>query len=313
MTFDISERMSKDGIFNISISSLASKHGIKPLKKFGQNFIFDESLCDKIVNYAYENEISDLKLAQPVLEIGPGPAGLTRSILKIGVERLVVVETDHRCIPLLEEIKTSYNNLEIIHADALKLNLAELLPGALASGTNPTKIKIISNLPYNIGTVLLLSWLKNIEYVSSMTLMLQKEVVDRIISSPSSKSYGILSIIAQSLCEVKKCFDVSPKAFYPAPKVWSSIVHLKPLDNRIDPQVLKALEIITSLAFSGKRKMIKSSLKIIPKAIGLDEKLQINIEEILQKNDIDPCLRAENIPISDYLKLAIYVVSLQEC
>ncbi len=309
MSFNISEDLRKDAIFKSSISSLASKHGIKPLKKFGQNFIFDESLCDKIVTCAYEGNISVVDLAQPVLEIGPGPAGLTRSILKIGAKKLIVVETDSRCIPLLEEIKASYSNLEIIHADALKLDLAGLSLWPQSSNSSPTKIKIISNLPYNIGTVLLIGWLKNIEYVSSMTLMLQKEVVERIVSAPGSKSYGRLSIIAQSICQVKKCFDVSPKAFYPAPKIWSSIVHLKPLENRIDPKVLDALEIITSLAFSGRRKMLKSSLKSMVQSIGSKDSSEISIEDILQKNDIDPCLRAENISIRDYLRLATYMGS----
>lgn len=300
--------MNGDNLFNKTISSLAAKHGIKPLKKFGQNFIFDESLCDKIVSCAYEYDISETKLKDTILEIGPGPAGLTRSILKSGAERLVVVETDSRCIPLLEEIKDSYSNLEIIHADALKLNLSELISASSENCTPDSKIKIISNLPYNIGTVLLLTWLKNIEYISSMTLMLQKEVVERIVSVSGVKSYGRLSIISQLLCDVKKCFDVSPKAFYPAPKIWSSIVHLKPLPHKIDPFTLKTLEEITSLAFSGRRKMIKSSLKSIEKNLELDDNnIATSIENILEENDINPCLRAENITPKEYLKLASYL------
>ena len=263
----------------LSIAKLASKHGIAPLKKYGQNFIFDESLCDKIVKFSQIDKSSN------VLEIGPGPAGLTRSILKSTPKSLCVIETDTRCLPLLEEIKLSYPILQIKHADALKVSLLEV---------NNNKIDIVANLPYNIGSQLLTNWLYQIEHVNSMTLMLQKEVVDRIVSSHNSKVYGRLSIFCQIFCEVEKCFDVSPKAFYPEPKIWSSVVRLVPKHEVPEPIVRDRLEKITQAAFSGRRKMIKSSLgKTIP-----------NITEILQKLALDQSLRAENLSPQDYIRIA---------
>ena len=207
-----------------SIAKLAAKHGIVPLKKLGQNFIFDETLCDKIV------KASGLQDGNIALEIGPGPAGLTRSILKASSGKLTVIEMDARCIPLLEEIKTVYPNLIIKQADALKVSLSEIV--------TDEKITIISNLPYNIGSVLLTSWLLQSEKINSMTLMLQKEVVDRIIAKAGTKSYGRLSVICQIVCKITKCFDVSPKAFYPEPKIWSSVVRLEPKENTPNLQLL---------------------------------------------------------------------------
>ncbi len=267
-----------------SIAKLASKHGISPLKKYGQNFIFDESLCDKIVNYANINADSS------VLEIGPGPSGLTRSILKSLPKKLTVIETDSRCLPLLEEIQESYSFLEILHDDALKTNLDDILSNS--------KLDIISNLPYNIGSQLLINWINQIANVNSMTLMLQREVVDRIVSLPSKKSYGRLSVICQISCDVNKCFDVSPKAFYPEPKIWSSIVRLVPKSTQPTKEVMLQLEKVTHFAFSGRRKMIKSSLK----------QLRPDIEDILGVLKIESSLRAENLSPEDYLKIAEFVV-----
>lgn len=263
-----------------SIAKLAAKHGIIPLKKLGQNFIFDENLCDKIVK-ASGIENDDL-----ILEIGPGPAGLTRSILNFHPKELIVIEMDERCMPLLVEIKNIYPALTIKYADALKIKLNDLISN--------TKINIISNLPYNIGSVLLISWLHQFEMVNSMTLMLQKEVVDRIVAKPGTSAYGRLSVICQIVCDVKKCFDVSPKAFYPEPKIWSSVVRLKPKEDVPNQNLLSKIEKITNVAFSGRRKMIKSSLKSLSPEIG----------NILIKLSIKDTLRAENLSPQDYLSLA---------
>jgi len=270
-----------------SIAKLAAKHGIIPLKKLGQNFIFDETLCDKIV------KASGLQEENIALEIGPGPAGLTRSILNASPKQLTVIEMDARCIPLLEEIKAVYPNLTIKQADALKVNLSELV-------TNE-KVTIISNLPYNIGSILLTAWLLQSEKINSMTLMLQKEVVDRIIAKPGIKSYGRLSVICQIVCKITKCFDVSPKAFYPEPKIWSSVVRLEPKKNIPSLQLLTKIEQITNLAFSGRRKMIKSSLKA----------LSPDILPILEKLSIKESLRAENLSPDDYLALAKTILAMQ--
>lgn len=269
-----------------SIAKLAAKHGIVPLKKLGQNFIFDETLCDKIV------KASGLQDGNIALEIGPGPAGLTRSILKASSGKLTVIEMDARCIPLLEEIKTVYPNLIIKQADALKVSLSEIV--------TDEKITIISNLPYNIGSVLLTSWLLQSEKINSMTLMLQKEVVDRIIAKAGSKSYGRLSIICQIVSKITKCFDVSPKAFYPEPKIWSSVVRLEPKENVPNLQLLTKIEQITNLAFSGRRKMIKSSLKA----------LSPDINTILEKLSIKKSLRAEDLLPENYLALAEAILEI---
>ncbi|MBN8512284.1 MAG: 16S rRNA (adenine(1518)-N(6)/adenine(1519)-N(6))-dimethyltransferase RsmA [Rickettsiales bacterium] len=263
-----------------SIAKLAAKHGIVPVKRFGQNFIYDDSLCDKIVRF------SEITSKSTVLEIGPGPAGLSRSILKISPKRLTVIEMDARCLPLLNEIKEYYPVLEVINKDALKVKLSEV--------SKEDKIDIISNLPYNVGTQLLTDWLSQLGIIKSMTLMLQKEVVDRITATKNSKAYGRLSVFVQIFCHASRCFDVSPKVFYPQPKVWSSVVRLVPRDIVPDSQIVKNLEHITRFAFSGRRKMIKSSLS----------GLAGNIVELLSKLDIDPSCRAENISSEEYLRLA---------
>lgn len=262
-----------------SIAKHAASHEIVPLKKYGQNFIFDNSLCDKIVKASglFEGEIA--------LEIGPGPGGLTRSILAQRPKKLVVVETDRRCIDLLSEIKNFYPALDIVQGDALQFDLSYL---------NSSKINIIANLPYNIGTVLVINWLKNINMIKSMTLMLQKEVVDRMRAKPGNKIYGRLSVICQLICEVEKCFDVGKAAFYPPPKIDSSIVKLTPREMLPDSTIIESIELITRLAFSERRKMIRSSLK----------NLTPRLDEILRDLGLDPSMRAENLSPSDYLALA---------
>jgi 16S rRNA (adenine1518-N6/adenine1519-N6)-dimethyltransferase len=262
-----------------TIAKLASNHGIVPLKKYGQNFIFDETLCDKIV------KSSKIQAGSIVLEIGPGPAGLSRSILKTNPRKLTVIEADKRFLPLLDEIKQVYPQIDIIHGDALKIDLL----------SSDIKIHIISNLPYNIGTVLLINWISKLDLIASMTLMLQKEVVDRITAKVGTKAYGRLSVICQLTCEVQKCFDVSPNAFYPKPKIWSSIVRLVPKSTQVDSKILFKLQEITNIAFSARRKMIKSSLK----------NLSPEINQILEDLKLNPSLRAENLSPDNYLSLAL--------
>ncbi|WP_341787557.1 16S rRNA (adenine(1518)-N(6)/adenine(1519)-N(6))-dimethyltransferase RsmA [Rickettsia endosymbiont of Cantharis rufa] len=297
-----------------SIAKHASSHQINPLKKHGQNFIFDSSLCDKIVR------ASNLAENSRVLEIGPGTGGLTRSILQKNPESLTVIETDERCIPLLNEIKEYYPNLDIIKKDALKINLTDLgydIVNSASFGykvprvesiTNRSatsniisesksidyKVTIISNLPYHIGTELVTRWLKEAQLITNMTLMLQKEVVERICAIPSTKAYGRLSVICQLIAKVEKCFDVAPTAFYPPPKVYSAIVKLTPLETPLSIALINKVEQITKLAFAGRRKMIKSSLKnLVP-----------NIHEVLTQLKINDNYRAENLTPQDYLRIA---------
>lgn len=263
-----------------SIAQHASKHGIKPLKKYGQNFLFDLSLCDKIVR------ASKLVTNGNVVEVGPGTAGLTRAILALNPNSLTVIETDNRCIALLEEVRSIYPNLHIIHGDALKSDLSNFV-------RDNAKIDIISNLPYQIGTSLLIKWLlKDIVHINSITVMLQKEVVDRICAKPDNKNYGRLTVICQLICNVQKCFDVSPQAFYPPPTVDSTIVRLEPM-KIIPIKKINMVENITRIAFAERRKMIRSSLKSIK-----------NINDHLSILGIDQTCRAENLSPQNYLALA---------
>ncbi|MCX4084317.1 16S rRNA (adenine(1518)-N(6)/adenine(1519)-N(6))-dimethyltransferase RsmA [Rickettsia hoogstraalii] len=297
-----------------SIAKHAASYQINPLKKHGQNFIFDSSLCDKIVR------ASNLAENSRVLEIGPGTGGLTRSILQKNPESLTVIEIDERCILLLNEIKEYYPNLNIIKQDALKINLTDLSYDIVnsvgfaykkreakpinnrratsdivsESKSIDYKVTIISNLPYHIGTELVIRWLKEARLITNMTLMLQKEVVERICAMPSTKAYGRLSVICQLITKVEKCFDVAPTAFYPPPKVYSAIVKLIPLENPPSIALINKVEQITKLAFAGRRKMIKSSLKnLVP-----------NIHEILTQLKINDNYRAENLTPQDYLRIA---------
>ncbi|MGC0372126.1 MAG: hypothetical protein DGJ47_000831, partial [Rickettsiaceae bacterium] len=245
----------------------------------------DETLCDKIVRNS--GDVNDFN----ILEIGPGPAGLTRSILKAKPRNLTVIETDERCMPLLEEIRQVYPNLQIINNDALKIRLKELSKGDI-------KLKIIANLPYNIGCKLITNWLEEIETVETITVMLQKEVVDRMVAKPNSKAYGRLSIFCQMLCDVSKCFDVSPKAFYPEPKVTSAIIHLKPKTDLPSKEISKIVEKITLHGFNNRRKMLRSSLKkIIP-----------NIDDIFLKLNISSAVRAEDLRVEDYIQMAALII-----
>ena len=267
----------------LSIAQLATKHGIKPLKKYGQNFIYDETLCDKILRHAQINKTSN------VLEIGPGPAGLSRSILKINPTKLTVIETDERCINLLKEVQLFYPKLNIMHADALKVNLSDITDG---------KVDIISNLPYNIGCKLLSNWLNQIEHVNTITVMLQKEVVERIVSKPNSKNYGRISIFSQILCHTEKCFDVTRNAFYPKPKVDSAIVRLLPKTHRPSKEALGLVEKITRHVFSNRRKILKPSLK----------KFVADVDLLYQKFEFNDKIRCEDLSPDDYLNMANFII-----
>jgi len=262
-----------------SIAQHAKSHNILPDKKLGQNFLFDLSLCDKIAKTA--GNIRD----KIVLEVGPGPAGLSRSILACSPKKLIAIEKDPRCIGLLEEVRKYFPQLEIMNADALRVRLSTI---------GPNKLIIIANLPYNIGTELLFRWLDEAQYIESLTLMLQKEVVDRICANPGSKTYGKLSIMCQLMCDVTKEFDVSPAAFYPPPKVTSSIVHMAPKPERPSQDIIDTIRNITSQAFNQRRKMLKSSLK----------GLAPDIDTLLLNCDINPHNRAENLSLDDYVKIA---------
>lgn len=256
-------------------------------KPLGQNFILDESLLNKIVNVSKQKDEETFSRGT-IIEVGPGPGGLTRSILNLGANKLIAIEKDERCQFYLQEIKQQCEDrFFLINEDALKIDYAELTKGKRA---------VISNLPYNVGTALLLGWLNQINLFSSFTLMFQKEVAERLVAVPKTSNYGRLSIITQWLCEVEIAFIVPPGCFTPPPKVTSAIVFLKPRKQPLFPANKKTLESLTSLAFNQRRKMIRSSLKSIP-----------NIELLCEKAGIDITSRAEELTIDQFCKLSNFV------
>lgn len=264
----------------LSTSDLIKKYGLLAKKSLGQNFILDKNFTDKIARSA--GDLTDFE----VLEIGPGPGSLTRSILDCGAKKLTVIEMDERCIVALNELKEFYNDrLEIIQGDALKIDELKLLPH---------KFKIIANLPYNIGTVLIFKWLKNVDKIASMHLMLQKEVVERIVSKAGDNHYGRLAVMVNFLCETKMVFTVSKSVFTPPPKVTSAIVEIIPRAKPLADVEFSKLERVVAAAFNQRRKMLKSSLKSI----------FTNPEEILREAGINPEERPENLQIEDFCQLA---------
>lgn len=264
----------------ISTKDLAKKYGLLAKRSLGQNFLFDYKITDKIANGAGGIE------GQNIIEIGPGPGGLTRSILKQNPKKLIVIEQDSRVIPILEEIKTYFPQLEIIEGDALKINPSDLF--------GEEKFKIIANLPYNIGTKLIFNWLEDYKNITSMTLLLQKEVVQRIVAYPGSKKYGRLSVMINFFCKSKSLFDIAPGSFVPAPKVTSSLVHIVPSGKPVADIEMEVLSKVVAAAFSQRRKMLRSSLK----TLGTDA------DDLLIKSNIEPTLRAEQLGLGDFAKIA---------
>lgn len=278
-----------------STSEFIKKYNLDAKKSLGQNFILDKNFTDKIAKSALEKNKSDFS-DEIILEIGPGPASLTRSILDLKPEKLVVIEKDQRCIKILSQIQQYYGSdkLEIINSDALKIDEAELF-----ADFKDKKIKIISNLPYNIGTVLLLKWLKKTNLFSSLTLMLQKEVASRIVAQNGDKNYGRISVIANLLAKSNILFDVNKNIFTPPPKVTSAIIQLFPYEKMLFDCEIEKLEKITSFAFNQRRKMIKSSLKKI--------EFNKNLEQILSELNIRTDLRAENLSIKEFCQISRFL------
>ena len=260
-----------------TIKETLKKNNVKINKSLGQNFLFDLNLTDKIVK-------NSEPICPTVIEIGPGPGGLTRSILKKKPNVLYTIDKDKQSEKMLTDIKKIYrDNLIIITDDALHYPIWEL-------GDSPRQV--IANLPYNTGTKMLTSWLKHIQHFDLLTLMFQKEVADRIVAKEGSKNYGRLSILTNWLTKSKKLFDIPSKAFIPRPKITSSVIQLKPLHKPLYNVSFESIEKITQMAFSQRRKMIKTSLK------------KVNGHIILKELNISPNLRPENLSIIDFCKIA---------
>ncbi len=258
-------------------------HDLVAKKQLGQNFLLDLNLTAKIARQAGDLSACD------VLEVGPGPGGLTRGLLAEGARRVLAVEKDARCLPALAEVAAAYpGRLQVINGDALEVDvLAHLTP----------PVRVVANLPYNVGTELLIRWLTPAHWPpfwESLTLMFQKEVAERIVAKPRSDHYGRLALLVQWRAEAKIVMHLPPEAFTPAPKVHSSVVHITRLAAPRYPADGAVLQRITAMAFNQRRKMLRSSLK----GLGPD------IEEKLVAAGINPTARAEEISLEGFCALA---------
>ena len=269
-----------------SLRETVEKHGLLAKKSLGQNFLLDMNITEKIIRESLSlQNLPDFSGAH-IFEVGSGPGGLTRAILEANPKVLTVIEMDSRCIEIMNEIKEVVGEkLQIVEGNALEFDFSQ--------GEENCLKHIVSNLPYNVSVPLLVGWLRNIHNFQSLTLMFQKEVAQRIMAETSTKSYGRISVIAQLVCKIDKLFDLNPNCFVPAPKIWSSVLLLRPSDNIISPEIFAKVEKITELAFGQRRKMIRQSLKNIA-----------NLEDICAKMGIETTLRAENLTPEQYLTLA---------
>ena len=265
------------------LREVIAKHGLAARKSLGQNFLLDLNLTAKIARQA-----GDLTQAD-VLEIGPGPGGLTRGLLASGARKVLAIEKDRRCIPALDEIAAAYpGRLEVIEGDALEIDpLTHLTP----------PIRVAANLPYNVGTELLVRWLTPPEWPpfwQSLTLMFQREVAERIVAQPGSKAYGRLAVLSQWRAEARIVMSLPPEAFTPPPKVSSAVVHLTALPEPRYPADASILSRVVAAAFNQRRKMLRAALK----------GLAPDIEDRLVAAGLKPTDRAEQISLEGFCALA---------
>ncbi len=258
------------------IREVIRRHGLKARKSLGQHFLLDPNLTARIAGVA--GTLKDYN----VIEIGAGPGGLTRALLNSSANKIFAVEKDDRCLAILDDLKSAYGErLQIIPGDALALDLPAIVP---------MPRKIVANLPYNIGTPLLLRWLRELHAYDGLTLTFQSEVAERLAAQQRSKSYGRLSVITQWLCEVKIAFVISNTAFSPSPKVASTVSNLIPRPLPLGQASFESMEALTAVAFGQRRKMLRVSLK------------SLNID--FNSLRIDPTARAEELSVMDFCALA---------
>lgn len=265
------------------LREVIARHGLSASKALGQNFLFDEQLLDRIA--AVPGPLKD----HHVLEVGPGPGGLTRALLRAGAQ-VTAIEMDRRCLPALAEVEAAFpGRLRVIEGDALKIDPATLFAGPYA---------IVANLPYNVGTALFTGWLGGEAWPpqwTSLTLMFQEEVARRIVAQPDTSAYGRLAILAQWRARAKLAMKVHRSAFTPPPKVMSAIVHVEPAPAP-DGVSMRVLERVTEAAFGQRRKMLRQSLKGLPGA-----------QDGLDALGIDPQRRAETLSVSEFVALGRFL------
>ena len=271
--------------FQKTLRETVEEYHLMAKKALGQNFLLNQDVTDKIIRLSLEKQgLIDFKKTN-VLEIGPGPGGLTRAILSQSPKSLTVVDLDERCIEIMQNLKEETGApMNVLNEDALALNVEDL---------NLKPLQIISNLPYNISVPLLTGWLKKAENIEAMTLMFQQEVAERIMAPVKTKDYGRLSVLAQLVCDIQKLWTLNPECFVPAPKIYSTVLLFKPLKQIPPAEVLNKVEKITALAFSQRRKMVRQSLKNWP-----------NFEKMCATAGVELTARAEEITPHQYLKMA---------
>ncbi len=276
--------MTDDGL--PPLRDVIAKYDLRARKSLGQNFLLDLNLIRKIARAAAPLE------GHAVIEIGPGPGGLTRVLLLEGAEKVIAVERDSRVLPALEEIAERWpGQLEIIEGDALRTDQTELAKKA------GFPVKVVANLPYNIATPLLTGWLLTEPWPpwwQSLTLMFQREVADRITALPGSRSFGRLAVLSQWRARARRLFDIPPTAFTPPPKVTSSVVQITPLAEPLEACPPDALQKVTAAAFGQRRKMLRKALKSITK----------NPEALLSAAGLEGTKRAEELEVRDFCRLA---------
>ena len=262
------------------LRDVIARHGLSASKALGQNFLFDEQLLDRIAAIPGSLE------GRQVLEIGPGPGGLTRALLRAGAQ-VTAIEMDRRCLPALAEVEAAFpGKLRVIQGDALKIDPASLFDGPYA---------ILANLPYNVGTALFTGWLSGEQWPpqwTSLTLMFQEEVARRIVAAPDGSAYGRLAVLAQWRSNAKLAMKVHRSAFTPPPKVMSAIVHVVP-GEAPEGVSIRVLERVTEAAFGQRRKMLRQSLKGVPGAL-----------DALERLGIDPQRRAETLSVAEFVAVA---------
>ncbi len=262
------------------LRQVIARHGLAALKSLGQHFLLDGNITARIARAA-----GDLSGCS-VIEVGPGPGGLTRALLAAGAREVVAVEVDRRAIAALAELSDAFpGRLRIVEADAMIVD-----PATLAAAPR----KIVANLPYNIGTRLLVDWMPRAEAYAGLVLMFQREVADRLVAPPGGKDYGRVSVLVQWRCAARRLFDLPAAAFVPPPKVASSVVELRPHGNAVEPALWEAMSRVTAAAFGQRRKMLRASLRPLwPDPI-----------PILEAAAIQPSARAETIDVAGFVRLA---------
>ena len=261
-----------------SLSETIRAHGLDARKSLGQHFLLDANLIARIARQA-----GDLA-GRHVIEVGPGPGGLTRALLETAAESVTAVEIDRRAIAVIEELRTHYpDRLRIVEADAMALDLTTLAPAPR---------QIVANLPYNIGSPLLVGWLRQAAQWERLTLMFQEEVADRICAAPDSDAYGRLAVLSQWVAKCEFRLRLPPQAFAPPPKVWSAVITITPHEEQPSDRLFRTMERLTAAAFGQRRKMLRGSLK------------SVGGEALLARAGIAGDRRAETLSVAEFDRMA---------